>query len=354
VRENPRWGYLRPQGECAKLGLVISAISVRSILRRHHRGPAPRRSGPTWKEFLRAQAPALVACDFLTVDTIHLKRLYVLFFIELERRRVSLAGVTAQPTGTWVTQQARNLSASLADDDRRFKFLIRDRDAKFGDSFDEVFASEGTSVLKAPVRSPRANAVRTARTECLDWLLIRNPATATPSGLSSSSTKTGAVATGASSLKFPTAPRLLTDHTASTESNGSTASAASATITATPPELPTPPRARRAPKRQLPPHYCSPAGSRPHLLRQLRSPQPTPTRRIGPIETVHPSRLRKNGTDGSETLPFFLLADPLQPSRVRDADGQEKPETSTVFERFRLKVRSWIPLVVERWEEWRR
>src|SRR3977135_736150 len=152
-RENPRWGYLRIKGECAKLGLVVSATSVRNLLRRHHLGPAPRRSGPTWKEFLRTQAPAVMACDFFTVDTIRPKRLYVLFFIELQRRRVWLAGVTAHPTGSWVTQQARNLSATLPDDDRRFKFVIRDRDAKFVDSFDEVFASDGTSVIKAPVRS---------------------------------------------------------------------------------------------------------------------------------------------------------------------------------------------------------
>jgi hypothetical protein len=179
ARENSRWGYLRIKGEVAKLGLVISATSVRNILRRHQLGPAPRRGGPTWKEFLSAQAPAMVACDFFTVDTIRLKRLYVLFFIELERRRVWLAGVTAHPTGDWVTQQARNLCATVAEEDKQIKFLVRDRDAKFVASFDEVFVSEHARVVRTPIRAPRANAyaerwVRTARAECLDWLLIRN------------------------------------------------------------------------------------------------------------------------------------------------------------------------------------
>jgi putative transposase len=179
ARENPRWGYLRIKAECAKLGLVISATSVRTILRRHHLGPAPRRSGPTWTEFLRAQAPAVVACDFFTVDTIGLRRLYVLFFIELERRRVWLAGVTAHPTGDWVTQTARNLSATLADDHKHIKFLIRDRDTKFVASFDQVLAAPDGRVIRTPIRAPRANAyaerwIRSVRTECLDWLLIRN------------------------------------------------------------------------------------------------------------------------------------------------------------------------------------
>jgi hypothetical protein len=99
ARENPRWGYLRIVGECRKLGVRVSATSVRSILRRHHLGPAPRRGGPTWTQFLRTQANGMLACDFLTVETIGLTRLYVLFVIELERRRVQLVGVTAHPCG---------------------------------------------------------------------------------------------------------------------------------------------------------------------------------------------------------------------------------------------------------------
>jgi hypothetical protein len=119
----------------------------------------------------------VLACDFFSVETVSLQRLYVLFFIELERRQVWLAGVTAHPDGRWVTQQARNLAVTLEESGRRFRFLIRDRDAKFVTSFDEVFAFEGTRVIKAPVRSPQANAyaerfVGTARRECLDWVLI--------------------------------------------------------------------------------------------------------------------------------------------------------------------------------------
>jgi putative transposase len=179
ARENSRWGYLRIVGECAKLGVTASATSVRNVLRRHRLHPAPRRSGPTWAEFLRAQASGALACDFFSVDTITLRRLYVLFFIDLERRKVFLAGVTAHPIGTWVTQQGRNLAARLEDEGRVVKFLIRDRDSKFVGPFDEVMRSIGTRVIKTPVRAPRANAfaerfVRTARTECLDWLLIRS------------------------------------------------------------------------------------------------------------------------------------------------------------------------------------
>jgi hypothetical protein len=105
ARENRRWGYLRIVGECRKLGVTVSATSVRSILRRHRLGPAPRPGGQRWAGFLRAQAAGTIACDFLTVETIGLTRLYVLFFIELENRRVHLAGITAHPTGAWTAQQ---------------------------------------------------------------------------------------------------------------------------------------------------------------------------------------------------------------------------------------------------------
>jgi putative transposase len=179
AQENPRWGYLRIVGECRKLGVRVSATSVRRILRRHGIGPAPRRGGPTWTAFLRMQAAGILACDFFTVETVGLTRLYVLFVIELDRRRVHLAGITAHPTGAWVAQAARNLLMDVGEHVHRFRFLIRDRDAKFTAAFDTVFAAAGVNIVKIPPRAPQANAfaerwVRTVRTECLDWTLIWN------------------------------------------------------------------------------------------------------------------------------------------------------------------------------------
>jgi putative transposase len=157
----------------------VSASSVRTILRRCRLGPAPRPGGPTWSQFLRTQASGVLACDFFTVETVTLTRLYVLFFIGLDRRRVWLAGITAHPTTAWVTQQARNLLAELGEHGCRFRFLIRDRDTKFGGGFDAVFAADGVEVIRTPVRTPVANAyaerwVRTVRQECLDWTLVLN------------------------------------------------------------------------------------------------------------------------------------------------------------------------------------
>ena len=140
ARENPRWGHRRICGELAKLGLQASPTSVRRLLARARLGPAPRRSGTSWREFLHAQAGSIVACDFLTVETLFLRRYYVLFFIEHASRRVWLAGCTTNPDGRWVTQQARNLSfTGLLE---RTRFLIRDRDSKYSGPFDEVFRSE--------------------------------------------------------------------------------------------------------------------------------------------------------------------------------------------------------------------
>ena len=130
ARENPRWGYLRIVGECKKLGVTVSATSVRNVLRRHRLRPAPRTSGPSWSQFVRTQAAGTLACDFFHVDTVMLRRVYVLFFIDLERRVVFLAGVTAHPAAAWVTQQARNLVTTLEDQGRAVRFLVRDRDGE--------------------------------------------------------------------------------------------------------------------------------------------------------------------------------------------------------------------------------
>ena len=175
ARNNPRWGVIRIKGELQGLGYRLGATTIRSILRKAGIGPAPRGDGATWSEFLRAQAKAILACDFFTVETAFLKTLYVLFFIELGTRRVRLVGVTAHPDGAWITQQARNLAMENELGDVRF--LIRDRDAKFTRSFDEVFRSEGACVVQTPVRAPKANAyaerfVRTVRSELLDLVIV--------------------------------------------------------------------------------------------------------------------------------------------------------------------------------------
>src|SRR6266566_5208530 len=177
ARENPSWGHRRICGELAKLGLQVSPTSIRRLLAHARLVPAPRRPGPSWREFVRAQAASIVACDFFTVETAFLRRYYALFFIVHGSRRVWLAGCTANPTGAWVTQQARNLGLGFSD--QRMRFLIRYRDSKYTGPFDEVFRSEGLGIVKTPVRSPKANAiaerfVRTVRAECLDWLLILN------------------------------------------------------------------------------------------------------------------------------------------------------------------------------------
>ena len=135
------------------------------------------RTGPAWGAFLKAQATKMLACDFFSVDTVLLRRLYVLFFIEVDTRRVTVTGVTAHPTGAWVVQQARNLSYGLTDRSHPVKFLIRDRDTKFTASFDEIFRSDGIQIIRTPILAPRANAfaerfVGTIRRECLDRMLI--------------------------------------------------------------------------------------------------------------------------------------------------------------------------------------
>jgi transposase InsO family protein len=177
AQENPRWGYRRIQGELAGLGITVSAPTIRRVLHRAGLGPAPTRAGPTWREFLRAQASGILAVDFFTVDTVLLRRLYVLFFIEVDTRRIHLSGVTAHPSGAWVAQHARNLSMAIEERLYARRFLIRDRDTKFTRVFDEVFQGQGIRVIPTPGRAPQANAyaerwVGTVRRECLDWILI--------------------------------------------------------------------------------------------------------------------------------------------------------------------------------------
>ncbi len=174
--ENPHWGYRRIVGELNGLGITVSATSVRKVLLDEGIQPAPERRNSSWRAFLRAQAAGMLACDFLTVETAFLQRIYVLFFISLATRRIEYVACSSNPDGRWVTQQARNLAMEFADE-QPFRFLIHDRDTKFSRAFDEVFRAEGIKVLRRPVQAPNANAfaerwVRTVRADCLDRILI--------------------------------------------------------------------------------------------------------------------------------------------------------------------------------------
>jgi len=179
ARDNSQWGYQRIVGELKGLGMAVSATTVRAWLQAEGLGPVGTRGGMTWREFLGAHRQSMLAVDSFTVETIWLQRLYVLFFIELGGRRVHIAGCTPNPSAPWVTQQARQLTWTLAERPEPFRFLIRDRDQKFTDDFDEVFRSNGLEIIRTPFRAPQANGVaerfvRTVRSECLDWLLILN------------------------------------------------------------------------------------------------------------------------------------------------------------------------------------
>jgi putative transposase len=177
ARENSSWGYLRIAGELRKLGVAVSATTVRNILTNAGLPPAPQRDSQSWRSFLRAHGESILACDFFTVDTVWLRRLYVLAFISIGSRRIEYFACTRKPNTTWMLQQARNLLMDLDDRDRQVRFLIHDRDAKFPRAFDALLATEHIKVIRTPVQAPNANAhmerwVGTVRRECLDRLLI--------------------------------------------------------------------------------------------------------------------------------------------------------------------------------------
>ena len=179
--ENPRWGHRRIHGELARLGHRIGASTVWDILHTAGIDPAPRRSGPTWRQFLTSQAHALIAVDFFHIDTALGNRLYALVFLEHASRRLHIAGVTAHPTRDWATQQARNLAAELDTRLGSRRFLLRDRDGKYSPAFDAVFQAEEITILKTAPQAPRMNAhceriIQTLRHELCDHVLIINEA----------------------------------------------------------------------------------------------------------------------------------------------------------------------------------
>ena len=175
--ENPTWGYRRIAGELHRLGIDAAASTVWAILKDAGIDPASRRAGMSWATFLRAHARSVLACDFFTVETVRLRRLYGLFFVELASRRVHLACAAANPDGAWAAQQARNLAMRLQDAGEEPRFIVHDRDAKFSGAFDAVFEAEGIKVIRTPLQAPNANAIAerwigTVRRESLDRMLV--------------------------------------------------------------------------------------------------------------------------------------------------------------------------------------
>jgi putative transposase len=177
ARENSHWGYVRIVGELRKLGITVSATLVRNVLRRAGVPPAPERGASSWRTFLRQHGSSILACDLFTVDTVWLRRLYVLFFVSIGTRRVAYFACTSKPDTSWMIEQARNLLMDLDERGPRQRFLIHDRDAKFSRAFDGIFRSEGIEIVRTPIQAPNANAhaerwVGSVRRECLDRLLI--------------------------------------------------------------------------------------------------------------------------------------------------------------------------------------
>jgi hypothetical protein len=185
VRENPQWGHRRIQGELARLGHRIAPSTVWQILHAAGMDPVPRRTGPTWREFLTAQAQSIIAADFLHIDTVFGTRLHALAFLEHGTRRLHITGVTAHPTQAWTARQARNLAADLGHRMESPGFLLRDRDGKYSQAFDAIFQADDMRVVKSAPQAPRMNAhcervIGTIRREFLDHILILGEAPRTP------------------------------------------------------------------------------------------------------------------------------------------------------------------------------
>ncbi|MFE9751123.1 integrase core domain-containing protein [Saccharothrix saharensis] len=181
AKKNPRWGHRRIQGELARLGHRIAHSTIWQILHDAGIDPAPRRCGPTWREFLTAQAQGIIAADFLHLDTVRGRRLYALAFLEHDTRRLHITGVTARPTQEWTTQQARNLAADLGTPMESLCFLLRDRDGKYSQTFDTVFQADDLRIIEGAPQAPRMNAhcervIGTIRRELLDHILITGEA----------------------------------------------------------------------------------------------------------------------------------------------------------------------------------
>ncbi len=171
--ENSGWGCIRIRGELIKLGPRVSATAIRNLLRRQGLGPAPLRSKLSWKGFLQAQASTIVRSDFFSVDTVFLRRFYVLIYMELATRRVVWFAVTDRPDREWVAQQSRNLVWEL--DGAGKRVLIHDHDAKYAGSPDRIVEAAGIRVIKTPIAAPKANThmerqIGWGRRECFDWL----------------------------------------------------------------------------------------------------------------------------------------------------------------------------------------